>query len=292
MLQQEKLGQHEKETIESITLQNVDPAGKVFLGMNTYKKVIVSENIIEVYEYEQDPVIPGYNKYADDGFDPFDYDNCKLESQQIKKDRTKERREQTVRDARNMVRRLALTNFGSGDKFITLTYKDNMTDIDKADFDFKNFIKRFKYRFKINCLKYIAVREFQERGAIHYHMICDWYKRFEDKEEVRHYERVFGRDIWGHGFVDIETIDNNNDNVGAYLVKYMTKNVSVVFFKNRKIYLCSKGLDRPKVYRGLEAETLINAYQLEQKKEVFTNSYESKYLGKIIYKEYNLKRKS
>jgi hypothetical protein len=258
----------------------------------TYKKVIVSGNVIEVYEYEKDPVIAKYNKYADDGFDPFDYDNCKLDSEQIKKDRTKERREQTVRDARNMVRRLALMNFGSGDKFITLTYKENMRDINKSDSDFKNFIKRFKYHFKIDSLKYIAVREFQKRGAVHYHVICNWDKRFESEKEVRHYERVLGRDIWRHGFVDIKTMDNNNDNVGAYLVKYMTKNVSVVFFKNRKIYLCSKGLERPKVYRGLEAEMIIEAYGLGDKKEVFTSSYLSEYLGNIVYKEYNLKRKS
>lgn len=255
----------------------------------TYKKVIVSGNVIEVYEYEKEPMIPEQNKYIDDGYDPFDYENTELD--QFKKDRTQERREQTVRDARNMVRRLALMNFGSGDKFITLTYKENITDIDKADLDFKNFIKRFKYHFKIERLKYIAVREFQKRGAIHYHIICDWDKHFESEKEVRHYERVLGRDIWRHGFVDIKTMDENNDNVGAYLVKYMTKNVSVVFFKNRKIYLCSKGLERPKVYRGLEAEMIIETYKLgTQKKEVFTNSYLSEYLGNVVYKEYNLLR--
>lgn len=257
--------------------------------ITTYKKVIVSGNVIEVYEYEKQPMIPEQNKYTDDGYDPFDYENTDLD--QFKKDRKQERREQTVRDARNMVRRLALMNFGSGDKFITLTYKENMTDIDRADLDFKNFIKRFKYHFKIERLKYIAVREFQKRGAIHYHVICDWDKHFESDKEVRHYERVLGRDIWRHGFVDIKTMDENNDNVGAYLVKYMTKNVSVVFFKNRKIYLCSKGLERPKVYRGLEAEMIIEAYGLgDKKKEVFTNSYLSEYLGNVVYKEYNLFR--
>lgn len=260
----------------------------------TYKKVIVSGNVIEVYEYEKSPTVPEYDVHVNDGYDPFDYENYKLDSEQLekyKKDRTQERREQTVRDARNMVRRLALMNFGPGDKFITLTYKENVKDIDKADLDFKNFIKRFKYHFKIDRLKYIAVREFQKRGAIHYHVICDWDKRFESEKEVRHYERVLGRDIWRHGFVDIKTMDENNDNVGAYLVKYMTKNVSVVFFKNRKIYLCSKGLERPKVYRGLEAEMIIEAYGLgTQKKEVFTNSYVSEYLGNVVYKEYNLLR--
>ncbi|RKQ11170.1 Rep protein, partial [Oceanobacillus bengalensis] len=37
-------------------------------------------------------------------------------------------------------------------------------------------------------------------------------------------------------------------------------------------------------------EQIIKQYELDTKKEVFTNHYESEYLGTITYKEYNLKR--
>ena len=251
----------------------------------TYKKVIVTNHVIEVYEFEK---MPGGNDNIanNDDYDPFDLENTQLEP---KEDRTLERRQQTVRDARNTTRRLALMNFTSGDKFITLTFKDNVRDIEYADKEFKNFIKRFKYKFKLDSLRYIAVREFQKRGAIHYHMICDWKQNLIFEDEIREFERLLGEKIWKHGFVDIKQLDHV-DNVGAYIIKYMTKGVAVEFFKGKKIYLCSKGLDRPLVYRDYEAEQVIQAYELGIKKEVFTNSYESEYLGKIVYKEYNLKR--
>lgn len=257
----------------------------------TYRKVIVSGNVIEIYEFEKDP-LGGYFDRVDD-YDPFDLENTKIEL----KDRTNERRGQTLRDGRNMTRRLALMNFSENDKFITLTFdpkklknKKVLTDLNFIDDEFKKFIKRFNYRFGTK-LKYIAVRETHKSGRFHIHMICDWKQEFECHEQLREFERLLGNEVWKHGFVDIKEI-NHVDNVGAYIIKYMTKDLSIELFKGKKLYLCSKGLDRPVIYRGIEADTLIDAYQLEQKKEVFTNSYESEYLGVITYKEFNLKRLS
>lgn len=256
----------------------------------SYKKVIVSGHIIEIYEYEKKPVGRNTSNSNDDGYDALDITQTKLELE----DRKEERRQQTVRDARNITRRLAMTNFSASSKFITLTFKDNVQDIEFADDQFKNFIKKFKYKFDIDNLKYIAVREFQKRGAIHYHVLCDWSLKMATEDEIRHYERELGTGDWGvgvwkHGFVDIKQIEHV-DNVGAYIIKYMTKGVAVEFFKGKKIYLCSQGLDRPKEYREEEAEEIIKFYNLQTKKEVFTNSYISEYQGNTLYKEFNLRR--
>ena len=244
----------------------------------------MTNHIIEVYEYERCPG-PGLDSEKNDDYNALDLDNITFD----KKGRKEERRQQTVRDARNITRRLALMNFKSNSKFITLTFKKNIRDIEYADGEFKKFIQRFKYKFDIPKLKYLAVREFQKRGAIHYHLLCDWDKLLPSEDEIRHYERYLGKEIWKHGFVDIKPIDHV-DNVGAYIIKYMTKGVAIEFFKGKKIYLCSKGLERPLVYHDYYAEQIINTYSLNTKKEVFTNSYESEYLGTITYKEYNLKR--
>lgn len=253
-----------------------------------FRKVIVSGNVIEVYEFEKQPKGKGQELLIDDGYDALDLTSTKLNLLD-EVDRTDERRRQTTRDARNLTRRLALMNFTNGDKFITLTYKKNMKDLNQADEDFKNFIKRLKYHFDVPELAYIAVRERQKRGAIHYHLICDWNREFSSHDEIKHYERVLGEKVWGHGFVDIKEIDHV-DNVGAYIIKYMTKDLSLELYKGKKLYLCSQGLERPLEYRGDEANVLYGAYDLGQRKEVFTNSYESEYLGKIVYTEYNLNR--
>ena len=257
--------------------------------LEKYRKVIVTNHVIEIYEYEKMPVSPDIEK--NDAYDALDLEDVKHNRDD---DRTDERRKQTVRDARNTTRRLALKNFESGDKFLTLTFdpknytEENLRDITFTDDLFKKFIKRFNYRFKTK-LKYIAVREFHKTGRIHYHMLCDWKKELIFEDEIRENERILGENVWKHGFVDIKQLDCV-DNVGAYIIKYMTKNVAVEFFKGKKVYLCSKGLERPFIYRGAEAQTIMEYYELGAKKEVFTNSYESEYLGNITYTEYNLRR--
>lgn len=256
-----------------------------------YFKVISSGSVLEVYEYEKDPVIIDRNKQNDDKYNQYEkivLGNDENDWLHEKTDRTDERRNQTMRDARNLTKRLALMNFSGGDTFLTLTYAENMQDIEKADDDFKKFMKRFRYRTK-QKIKYLAVREFQKRGAIHFHLLCDWRVDSNDEEEIRELERWLGEVVWGHGFVDIKVLDGV-DNVGAYLIKYMTKNISIEAFKGKKAYLCSKGLERPLVYRGDEALRILEVYGLKDKKEVFTNSYESEYLGKVLYKEFNLER--
>lgn len=257
-----------------------------------FRKIIVSGNILEVYTYEKEPLGRDFEKEKNDSFNALDLESTKLELSL--EDRTLERRRQSTRDARNLTRRLALMNFGNTDKFITLTYKENMKDLLQADKDFKNFILRFKYQMGIENLKYIAVRERQKRGAIHYHLICDWKLEMATEDDIRHYERVLGTGDWGTGiwrggFVDIKPIDHV-DNIGAYIIKYMTKDLALELYKGKKLYLCSQGLERPLEYKGAEADVLFAAYNLEQKKEAFTNSYESEYLGTISYHEYNLVR--
>lgn len=258
-----------------------------------FYKVISSGNVIEVYEYEKDTVkeFPGGDDEKYNQYEKMVLGNDENDWIHEKTDRTDERRKQTLREARNLTRRLALMNFGQADTFLTLTYPNERhlteNDIEIADNDFKKFMQRFNYRY--GKVKYLAVREFTKRGRIHFHLLTDWKPDVQTETEIRELEVEFARKVWKHGFVDIKVM-TEVDNIGAYLIKYMTKNVSLEAFKGHKAYLCSKGLDRPFEYRGEEAEAILEAYGLKDKKEVFANSYISEYLGQISYKEYNLKR--
>lgn len=143
--------------------------------------------------------------------------------------RSTENRSQSANEIRKTFKRLrALINTNVTDprfcKFITLTYKENMTDCEKLRHDLQLFMKRFRYY--INNLKnkkghllgldfeYISVIEPQERGAWHAHIIFVFNKqiRFIDNSEVAR--------IWSHGFTTTRRIDNV-DNVGAYLTAYL-----------------------------------------------------------------------
>lgn len=102
-------------------------------------------------------------------------------------------------------------------RWVTLTYKENMTDTVRLYSDFKNFWKRFVYYCNQNNYgkpEYIIACEPQGRGAWHIHAIII----FDRKAPFIASDVLQG--IWKQGFVKIKKIDNV-DNVGAYLTAYM-----------------------------------------------------------------------
>jgi len=128
-------------------------------------RVIISGSVIEVYEYEK-PVMKGYK--SNGGRD-----------KEANEERKEKNRKDSLRRARQDVRRTVNANvWAYGEhclpKFLTLTFSDNVTDLDVAHYEFEKFVKRLNYLVfgvKKAILKYTAVPQFQERGAVHYHVI-------------------------------------------------------------------------------------------------------------------------
>lgn len=98
-------------------------------------------------------------------------------------------------------------------KFITGTYKENMTDPKKLYEDYKYFTKKLKKVY--GEFEYIVAIEPQERGAWHFHAILIFPSRapFMDNRDVQ--------SIWNRGITYTEKLDDV-DNVGAYLTAYLT----------------------------------------------------------------------
>jgi len=212
--------------------------------------------------YER-PIRDGYKKV----------ENFTEDNENNEKNLIKNMKEVAVR-RRNNIRRLALVNFNHLDKFITLTFKENIVDISLSNKLFKQFIQRLRYR--LGNFKYLAVIQFQERGAVHYHMLADiGYIKSEELEK-----------IWGNGFIKINAIDNV-DNVGAYIVSYMVKDFMDKRLRGRKAYFLSKNLDRPKIIKGVGEDDLSKELDMYL-------CYESEYMteenGICRYKEFNLRR--
>ena len=42
-------------------------------------------------------------------------------------------------------------------KFVTLTFKDNVTDLDKANYEFRQFIKRLNYKVYGKKCSYLSI---------------------------------------------------------------------------------------------------------------------------------------
>lgn len=195
---------------------------------------------------------------------------------------------QTQRRRRTKIRQLITENFDGSSKFVTLTF-DNRRDYDIKDVKQCNqaydlFVQRLRYRY--NDLKYVTVVEFQDkndRGAVHYHMISNL--PYIRKSELAK--------IWGNGFVKINAIDKV-DNVGAYVIKYMTADIDDKRLQGLKAYNCSKGLRRPHELKSwVESDVpLIRQLEaiIEKRTPSYAATYESEQAGKVVYKQYNLTR--
>lgn len=234
----------------------------------TYKKYIITKNVIEVYEYERLNVNGGGAREGDGEYKDQNY-------------------KQSKRKRRNAIRQLITTNFDSSSKFVTLTFDNdrefNLTDVIACNSYFHGFMKRLKRKYP--DVKYVAVIEFQDkndRGAVHYHMICNL--PYIPKKELQ--------DIWGAGFVKVNKIDNV-DNVGAYVIKYMTSDVDDTRLMGLKAYNHSQGLEKPIELKTWASEDEYIVHDMEtQLKNVepsYSAKYESSEAGHIEYRQYKLK---
>lgn len=219
--------------------------------------MIVAGNVIEIYEYEK-PICKGFAKRK------VGRGNSLHTSQEVKA----HNREKTAQRARAVVRRTANAN-PQLTKFLTLTYAENMTDLTKARKDFDKFVKRVKTHYA--TFQYIVVIEFQARGAVHFHLLCNL--PFVDVNDLAK--------VWRYGFIKINKIDNV-DNVGAYITKYMTKENVDNRLIGRKCYSMSKDLNKADMYTKEDdiEEVLIG---LDNVKRTHTAEFSTEYYGVVTY---------
>lgn len=101
--------------------------------------------------------------------------------------------------------------------WVTLTYKDNMTDENKLYQDYRKFWQRFlRYLRKNNHPKaeYIAAAEPQERGAWHLHCL------FIFPQKAPFIPNADLERIWKNGFTKTKSL-KGVDNPGLYLTAYL-----------------------------------------------------------------------
>lgn len=185
-------------------------------------------------------------------------------------------------------------NFTSDSSFLTLTYAENMQDNKRGKADFEEFnrsLRRAARRGSVKMdpnYKYAAVIEYQQRGAIHFHMLIN--SSWLDLKGLKKY--------WKHGLIRNESIklrnknnDKGVDNVGAYVTKYITKFERKEKYLN--LYSCSKNLSDPKkmYLYGEDSATvkkLIAMYA--DAPRAISNEYVSEFHGLIRYEQINIQR--
>lgn len=156
--------------------------------------------------------------------------------------------------------------------FVTLTFKENVTELSQANPLFTKFIKRLNYFVtgsKSATLKYLVVPEFQKktRQAVHYHIL------FFNLPYVEKVYDEFNR-VWGQGNVNVKTIWNNPNHIANYVTKYITKQEQDERTFNKKSYFTSRGLLKPQEVRE---ENLVGVLidVLEKYKPLYVKQFHS-----------------
>ena len=222
------------------------------------KKAIVSGDVVEIISYEHGNYF-GFEGTA----------KGKVKSANAKKD-------YNINRTKKNLRRLINANASGNDLFVTLTYSENMIDLVQAKKDFKRFIKAMKR--KSYNLKYVYVVEFQKRGAIHFHVIFF---------NCGYIDCNLLSSVWGKGFVKINRI-NDVDNAGAYVVKYMDKDLLDDRLKGHDLYGRSRGLKQPQeINNPQEVRQLLEGLSNNL---TYTNTYSNDYKGTCVYCQFNKKR--
>lgn len=194
------------------------------------------------------------------------------------------KRRDSVARTRTQIRRIINSNPDLS-KFYTLTFKENILDVKKANKYFTKFMMKMNYHY--GDFKYISVIEFQTKrgkknhddGAVHYHFLCNL--PFLKAKKIRK--------LWGHGRIKLQEIDHVT-NLGAYVCKYLQKEMTDERLFNKKKYFCSKNMERPNYFYDDETiDRLVSLYGVDVSKPDFEKPFKNEYIGKVSYKQFNMK---
>src|SRR3989338_2220149 len=237
-------------------------------------KVVVSGKKVEVYKYKKniwrdfERTLPSVLKTDNN----IQYDASLLQTadEQLKR---QQKTQFSINRTRTEIRRLVNSN-PQLTKFLTLTFAENITDLKDANYVFNQFVKRISYRY--SDFEYLAVPEFQQRGAVHYHLLCNL--PFIEQEAIAQ--------MWGQGFIKINRL-NNVTNVGAYVCKYLSKDMFDERTFGKKKFFRSQTLKAPVEILGWLA-TLFEKKYLTTSTPVYERTFQSDWTGEVNYRSYSL----
>jgi hypothetical protein len=231
-------------------------------------KVVVSGKQVELYKYKKN-VWREYETNKEDMLKKEPKQLDLFEQEKIKKQRI----QFSINRTKTEIRRLVNSN-PQLNKFMTLTFAKNITDLKEANYIFNQFIKRITYRNP--NFEYLAVPEFQKRGAVHYHVLCNLPYIEMDALEY----------VWRNGMVNIRQVGKVN-NLGAYMSKYLGKELFSGRMFGKKKFFRSQNLNNPIELIGWLAQKFVEKF-LALLTPVFEKVFQSEWIGEVEYFAYTL----
>jgi len=254
-----------------------------------YIKTISYGDTVEIYQYEKDITFNGRRgkKFRNSHYDA-DLDSAVKDSVRTAEQKQEKRKDNARRTAM-VFRRLVSANLGESNcpLLISLTYSENFEDIGLAHKDFNSFARSIRNQFGKE-VSYVAVPEFQKRGAIHFHALFWGLDSTSLASTERRTRLVAG--LWGKGFVDLVATDGDHK-IAGYLAKYMSKTFCDSRLLSKKAYIASRNIKRPVVEKNALLEPLFmgglqDIPDLSTATLVIEKEYDTVWLGKGRYQLY------
>lgn len=179
--------------------------------------------------------------------------------------------------------RLAKTNCKEWKTFITLTFEENIIDINRANKKFRYFVDKIQRIYK--DFKYICIPEFQKRGAVHYHLLTNISlndERFIYKQEDN--KKFYHIKYWNEGFTKVDNLEKDIKKIIGYISKYMTKDIDNRLYNHRR-YFYSRNLQKPSIsFLNLNEPKHLEFYKkiLNNKSLIYDNTYINPYNQELI----------
>jgi hypothetical protein len=200
-------------------------------------------DMIKVYE----PIVPIKRVLPDWEFDQkinFDMDSFEAKTS----NETAE--ERSIRRSQKKVRDYILCNHF--DFFATITIASDRQNIERSKAKLNTWLKN--QRDRNGKFKYVIVSEYHKDGAIHFHGVFSNYNgrlRKSKSSKTGRYLTSNGKDVYEFGeyksgFTKVQYMGDTFEDrakVGAYISKYITKDMVSLFGKKR--YWTSQGLRKP-----------------------------------------------
>lgn len=244
---------------------------KDILEFNNVRLKLFSDGTLQLRLYEKDIASKavGFTRAEDDMLwrdSEHFFDERKLSPElpvirQLSENEIQEKRKRwdNVNRTKKLVADLIHENVNDWESFITLTFKENVTDIAAANKMFNQYVSSVRRVFP--GFKYVCCPEFQKRGAVHYHLLCNLRcssSLIPDREPIRT-KSIKNRFYWIINY-DIKFWDRNTRGfssafpikimedykaITAYVTKYLLKDFDDRLYGHQKV-LHSQNLKMPK----------------------------------------------
>lgn len=239
--------------------------------------------VIRDYDSSIQKIKDGFEELKDENFDVLPvlshsskkehekYGNCRIDN---------------LSRSRKLVIDLAYENQKIWKSFLTLTFADNVKDIDFANQCFNSWLTLIRRVFP--DFAYLCVPEFQKRGAVHYHLLSNLEVGGEFLPLQNEKNKMYDVRFWKYGFTSAFDLRLTDDkfNVSLYVCKYLYKDIDDRLFGRKKI-MHSRKLKLPRVATMLHSNTYVLSIiaHIVDEKDIIEFKFESKKKFQVGFKE-------